>query len=280
MAQHTTLRDRCWLWGQAPNSHYLWLQQESRITPREAARYLNIPNMMLVVMGNQPAPAEFPAWQADNDDLPRVVWSIMGDASSHRNDTESDLDAVLALAAVHPNITGAIMDDLFIFPGNMTESGRVARWTAEQIAQARTTLCAAIRPLDLYAVFYSELLLSEPDYLEQAARHLAACDQVTFWTWEARNLALLEDHFTRLEAMTGPSVGKLLGLYLWDYGGGSGPIPVELMARQCEIACAWLREGRIEGMVFVGSPVCDLGLEAVEWTRDWLARVGDEVLPG
>lgn len=279
MARHETLRERCWLWGQAANSHYRWVERESSITPHEAARWLDIPNVMLVVMGNEPAPAEFPAWQAELNDLARVVWSIMGDASSHRNDTESDLDAVLALAAGHPNITGAIMDDLFIFPGHAHKSGRVARWTAERIAEARAALHAAAHPLALHAVFYSELLLADDAYVQAAARHLVACDRVTFWTWEAANLARLDDHFARLEALTGPSIGKLLGLYLWDYGGGSGPMPLDLLERQCETARAWLHAGRIEGLIFLGSPICDLDLPAVAWARAWLARVGDEALP-
>ena len=279
MTRHDTLRDRCWLWGQAPNSHYRWLQQESRITPWEAARELHIPNMMLVVMGDQPAPAEFPAWQAEVDDLPRVIWSVMGDASTTRNNAESDMATVLALAAKHPNIVGAIMDDLFIFPDFMQEPGRVARWTAEQIARTRAQLHAAGRALDLYSVFYSDLLLAKPDYIDQAVQHLTACDKVTLWTWESQHLPRLEEHFARLEALTGPSIGKLLGLYMWNYAGeGAGPMSVDTMEWQCELARAWLHEGRIEGMIFLGSPNCDLGLAAVDWSRAWIERVGDEVV--
>ena len=38
----------------------------------------------------------------------------------------------------------------------------------------------------------------------------------------------------------------------------------------------WLRQGRIEGMIFLASCICDLELEAVEWTRRWIAEVGGE----
>ena len=40
----------------------------------------------------------------------------------------------------------------------------------------------------------------------------------------------------------------------------------------------WLRQGRIEGMVFLASCICDMGLETVEWTRQWIAEVGDTPL--
>ena len=31
-------------------------------------------------------------------------------------------------------------------------------------------------------------------------------------------------------------------------------------------------------MIFLASCICDLNLEAVEWTREWIASVADEEL--
>ena len=62
---------------------------------------------------------------------------------------------------------------------------------------------------------------------------------------------------------------------MWDYG-QKRAMPVDLMAMQCETGLEWLHQGRIEGMIFLASCVCDLELEAVEWTRSWIARVGGE----
>ena len=58
----------------------------------------------------------------------------------------------------------------------------------------------------------------------------------------------------------------------------SKPMPVELMEKQCSLGLSCLKQERIEGMVFLGSPVVDLKLEAVEWTRKWIAEVGNEPL--
>ena len=55
-------------------------------------------------------------------------------------------------------------------------------------------------------------------------------------------------------------------------------MPVESMKYQTELGYKWLRERRIQGMIFLASPICDLGLESVEWTRQWIARVGDQPL--
>jgi len=53
-------------------------------------------------------------------------------------------------------------------------------------------------------------------------------------------------------------------------------MPLELMKKQCELGRRLLKEGRIEGMIFLASNVCDLELETVEWTRKWISAVGSE----
>ena len=107
-------------------------------------------------------------------------------------------------------------------------------------------------------------------------QHLALCDNVSFWTWRAEELADLERNFSIVEELA-PACDKVLGCYMWDYG-NKRPMPVEAMEQQCTIGLRWLREGRIDGMIFLASCICDLGLETVEWTRDWIARVGNENL--
>ena len=70
---------------------------------------------------------------------------------------------------------------------------------------------------------------------------------------------------------------KVLGCYMWDYG-GLQPMPLELMEYQCNLGLKWLKEGRIDGMIFLASCICDLGIDAVEWTRKWIANVRDQAL--
>jgi hypothetical protein len=66
-------------------------------------------------------------------------------------------------------------------------------------------------------------------------------------------------------------------LGLWDYD-KKRPMPPDHMEKQCETGLQLLREQRIEGMIFLASCICDLNLEAVEWTREWIGRVGDRRL--
>jgi hypothetical protein len=92
---------------------------------------------------------------------------------------------------------------------------------------------------------------------------------VTFWTWRAEDLAKLEANFARFEAIA-PKSRKVLGCYMWDYGTRQ-PMPLALFQQQYHQGMRWLREGRIEGMIFLASCICDLGIDTVEWLRRELA---------
>ena len=51
------------------------------------------------------------------------------------------------------------------------------------------------------------------------------------------------------------------------------------MQRQVELGCQWLKARRIAGMIFLATPNVDVGLEAVEWTRQWVRKNADQALP-
>lgn len=258
--------DRFWIWGHEAGSHtsprakQMWaIPGTSRMTPAEAAHYMGIPNCIMVVFGNLPAPPFYQHALALSS-LKRVVWSAIGDASSTRNDQESDLEEILSLTTRVPNITGAIMDDFF--------HGGGGRHPPQALAQLRSRLHAAAPPLDLWVVLYHNQLDQD------IASHLELCDVVTFWTMRGSQLLHLEDHFGRFLRVT-PNKRRVLGCYMWNYG-EKQPMPVDLMRHQCELGLTWLREGKIEGMIFLASCICDLDLEAVEWTRAWIREVGDQ----
>ena len=264
----STIRDRLWIWGHAANSHTKpykgkvgWgLSGASRITPTEAAHYMGIPNCVMVVYGNKPEPPFYQEALAMNS-LEKVVWSIVGDASTTRTDKgASDLDEVLGLAKRFPNIRGGIMDDFF-------HTNR-ARHTPEALSEFHRRLNESTRPMDLWVVLYNRQL--DQDFSE----HLQYCDVVTFWTMVGSELSDLEGNFERFVAVT-RGKRRVLGCYMWNYG-EEIPMTIEQMEQQCSLGLRWLKEGRIEGMIFLASCICDLDLEAVEWTREWISRVGGQ----
>jgi hypothetical protein len=223
---------------------------------------MGLHNVMMVRFGNDPAPP-FEPHARPLRGLKRLVWSVVGDASTTSNNAASDLDAVLPLAARMPNMTGVIMDDFF-----RRDAANPARLSLSQLADLHGRLRSAPRPLDLYAVLYRhEMDLPVQPFLE----HI---DAITYWTWRADELPGLESDFARFEALA-PRHRKLLGLYMWDYG-ESRPMPAETMKRQCELGLKWLRAGRVEGLVFLASCIVDVGLETVEYSRQLIAEVGQE----
>ena len=266
------VRDRLWIWGHQEGSHNgrYHLPGDSRMTVAEAAYYLDVPNALMVCFNGLPEPPQFERHAVALSSLKRVVWSVIGDSSSTRNDEKTDADEVAPLADKFPNIVGGIMDDFFVKPKEGEE--KVARLDLDGLARVADRLHGAARRLDLWVVVYKHLLALP------VAECLDLCDVLAYWTWQAAELVDLESEFDRFDAAA-PGKRKVLGCYLWDFSGGGRPMPLELMQRQCKIGLEWLKEGRIEGMVFLPSCLCDLGIDTVEWTRDWIARVGGEELP-
>ena len=160
------------------------------------------------------------------------------------------------------------------YPGHpaenvLTDDMESGTFTLEALQRLRERLNSFEQPLELWVVLYT----NEFD-MEYLRPHLDLCDAVMMWTWQASNIVHLEENFAQIEDIA-VNNRKILGLYMYDYGAGK-PMPVDLMEMQCEMGLRWLREGRIEGMIFLASCICDLGLDAVEWTQSWIAKVGDQ----
>ena len=257
-----SVRDRLWIWGNEPkNQDASWnLPGISRMTAVEGALYLGVPNVVMVSHAGLPAPP------LDRDaiamrPLKRVVWSIVHSGGvTSGEETEHIFD----IAARFPNFTGFILDDFF----RRKEDGSwEASLTLDELRAIRERLTLPDRTLDLWAVHYTH------QFDLPVEQHLALCDKLHFWTWHAAELPDLEDNFARLEQLC-PDMPKVQGLYMWDFGERQ-PMPVDMMQHQCELGLKWLQEGRIEGMAFIASCVADLELDAVEWTREWIADVAD-----
>lgn len=264
----TTLRDKLWMWGHPTGTHNGgWgLAVNSRISPVEAAHYMGVPNILMIKVGCDPIPPD-PQYLVPFRSLKRVVWSVIGPVGG-KNRLE-EVEPAMDVARRLPNLEGYMMDDFFNLEEGQSEQSAGAL-TAKQLAGLREKLATVGRPFDLWVVFY-ENQLHFP-----VADRLALCDKVNFWTWDARNLERLELNFARYEELVPDPRRRVLGCYMWDFGGRKGPMPLELMQKQCELGRRWIREGRLDGMVFLSTPICDMELEAVEWTRNWIAKVGGE----
>jgi len=249
------VRDRLWLWGHDRGiQNKRWgLQEESSITPADACRNMSIENLIMVREFGKPEPPYEPYMESFKT-LKNVVWSLVGAGGTFQ---EGELERIVELKRKYPNLTGAMMDDFF---GH--EKGAV--FAPQAIRNTRETLHS--HNLNLWVVLYQHQLNLD------VASHLKECDTATFWTWKAEDLNNLEENFEKFVAIA-PSVRRILGCYMWDYG-NSKPMPVSLMEKQCNLGLQWLKEGRVDGMIFLASCICDLNIDAVNWTRRWISTAG------
>jgi hypothetical protein len=243
----------------------------SRITPVEGAHFLGVPNVIFIRYENKPA-LPYDQYAVPFRSLKRVNWSIAG-AGGATSDQERE--QVLQLAARTPNVTGLFMDDFFNLDQspqdfNGTTAPASAALTVPQLRQIREKLDFHGRRLDLGVTLYMTQL--SPRILG----HLDLCDVVSLWTWKAADLRALETNFEKAKKLM-PGKRLRLGCYMWDFGMAK-PMPLEVMKHQCDLGLKWLKAGRIEGMIFLATNICDLQLESVEWTREWIGRVGDQLL--
>jgi hypothetical protein len=264
-AAQGTVRDRLWIFTCAANSDFPHLGRRSVMTPVEGAFYLGVPNIIVVQSSESEAPfgrlePPFVQYTVAMRPLERVVWSVVGSGGFH---SPEETREVLDLARSTPNFAGIMLDDFF----TGRKEGDRAQLTVGELADIRRQLKSVGERLDVFATLYvQQLELPLQDYLD-------LIDVIALWTGRPAELVNLESNLKKAEALV-PKARKMLGCYVVDYGQKQGT-PLELMKLQCETGLRWLRQGRIEGMIFLGNTTMDLGFESVEWTRRWIQEVGD-----
>jgi hypothetical protein len=268
-----TVRDRLWIWGHPAgvyNDSFLApLQRKSTIEPVAAATRLGLSNMIFVRYEGQPAPP-FAEYYRPFQKLDRVYWSLVGASGATSGQERAQ---VFRLAEQNANIVGFILDDFF--------HGHVIDRPAEAGEPFEASLSPdELRQLGQRTVRGKRLPLMAVVYTGQisprARTHLAEVDELCLWTWRPADLARLEQNLAELEQLA-PGKRIFLGCYMFDFA-DRRPLDAEVMRRQTELGHGWLQSGRIAGIIFLATPNVDIGLEAVEWTRGWIGRVGHERL--
>jgi hypothetical protein len=297
-APHSTVRDRLWIFTVLAGGDNDALESGnirggSRMTPAEGAFWLNVPNLLLIRSNNEPALPGGQEWRAKTSfeqyaiafqPLDRVVWSVVG---SGGKGGLSELAPVLNLTKKFPNFAGIYLDD-FIIDVKRQADGRVVGRPAlqpDELKRTREQLKAVGRPLDAWVTLYTHEINPARKTVSPGfrgcdpplANSLDLFDVLTLWTWNSEELPALEENLAALERIAPPNARIALGLYLWDFH-GRRPIPLELMQHQCELGLKWLKEQRIQAMVFLANTVLDVGLASAEFVRQWIAKVGRQTL--
>ena len=292
--------DRAWLWTHPAGFHDNYFTHapftsappgtyRSRITPTEAALYMGLRSALFVyeeqasytlcqrgdnTTGSYPcyptAQAELPKYMLpfESSYFQQTAFSISGGGVNY---PENYTDAVIAAM---PNSSVGVINDDFAFDECHLE-----------LLQNMSRRMANLGSKDVFLVVYShELAAMGPEGLQP---FLAATTRPMLWFKNRTELANLEQHWTAFEAAIAHAGGRgpkkpMLGLYMFDYlthhAAGAQEMPEALMTAQLSAALQLLHAGRVHDVIFLGSPIVDLPLAAVQQTRSWLAEHGQEQL--
>jgi len=267
-----TVQDKLWLFSNPRNADWGILRKRSVMSPFEAAVYMGIPNIFMVQQ--YPANAEeeaqykrfeppFEQYMVPLTMLKRVAWSLTGASGVTK---EWERKQVLSMVQKFPNMVGVYLDDFF----HDKPEGEVGSLTVDQLRDVQRQLKGSQKKMDIYLTFYAHQL-NLP-----IAEHLKQIDVIGLWMWKPEELANVDSYLTQIHKLA-PHCRVMLGVYTTALQEHKTPewvgMPVPLMQKQCEQALAWLRSGRIEGIIVYGGTTFDLGFEAVDWTREWIRKV-------
>jgi len=246
---------RIWLWGQTPggyDQHGYNLPRGNRMTPCEALDFFGIENVCRVKLDEE-ADQSFLTDPWLGEPAKKVCLSLVGAGGEVPKD---DLEDILTLAAKDERIVSAVMDD-FISPKRMKVfTPDKLRYYAERL---RT---GAPKPLELWSVLY------EKDLDHLPADRVGIFDVTTFWTWFGEHLDDYSANYEGIRRVIGD--GRLmLGVYMYDFG-NRRPLSDDAMKKQLDFVGDKLVRGEIEGAVLCSNVIADLGLTAVDITRDWI----------
>ena len=272
------LRECLWIWGQDVMSHQNVSANKSWKVPDgntldavAGAEYLGVPNIFRVVMNGKP----FPPFDAESEKMKnnsKVIWSALGDASSLRNDDTSDVEEVIRQAEKYSNVIGAVFDDFF--RRGTAEDPRWARYSLDEVRKIRSLLHSSLaRKLDLWVVWYKKgLVWPVEEYLKEF-------DGITYWNMRtaAERFSLRAD-LDKMLSMT-PGKKHMAGCYIWNYGEGKA-LTVEEINFELEVYREYLKNGKIDGIIFCSNCCADVGGAAVDHLRQWIKNHGDEDVGG
>ena len=266
------LRDRLWMWGHGPGTTngICNIPVGKNIDMADAIDYMGIPNVYVIRWMGKPEPP-FDEYIKQFRKTKRVGWSIIDGATQSY---EQKKRWAFGLFDKMPNLIDLNLDDFFHGVGPKEgEKDFPANLSLEQLAELKKEMATVKRNPHLSVVLYTGQ--SHGQLHPSINHHLDYCDVVLYWTWHATDLVALENNFKRYREIV-PNKPTLLGIYMWDFG-NSKPITMELMKHQLTFALEQFKQGQIEGMIFHCTPLCDLGLEAVEYSKKWIAEYSDLV---
>ncbi len=275
--EKVTVRDKLWLFASRPHDDdpYFGRTHEgtivgcdwSRITPAEGAFMLGTPNLMMIISDGIPVPYSKDAkgYLESFCRLKKVLWSCTGSAGFRLGIEE---DFICDMKEKYPNLMGGFFDD-FSWDPKCTEK-RTPQQVKELFSNAREKFDKVSKDMEIWATCYVEELESYPvDTFDDV-------DVLTIWSMHNGSKERYENNFKKYEDAF-PNKKKAMGIYMYDYVNRDF-IDLDNFKMQCETSLKWLKEGRIDGIIFLTNCTMGIKLETEKWLRNWIDEVGEDIL--
>lgn len=270
-AYEDNLRDRLWMWGHdagvydGPNGVYN-IPLSPPISMADGIKSMGIPNVCVIRSGT---PGE--EYRKQFHDVKRIAWNLSGGSNESYRALK---DYVFGLRDTMPNLTGYYLDDFFHignqpgFDRNSETQAAPASLSMDEMRELYQETVAHKRRLDLAIVLYTAQLCPA---IKPVMKYV---DVVSLWIWDGKDIQKIEANFQKYRSLV-PDKPTLLGIYMWDFGGRK-ELGKDFMVQQLDYALQLYKQGQIEGLIFHCTPLCNKGLAAVDYARDWIARHGHQ----
>ena len=264
-AYENNLQDRLWMWGHdsgvydGPKGPYN-IPLSAPISMADGIKYMGIPNVC-VIRGGTPN-AEY---RQQFKDVKRIAWNLSGGSNKSYYDLKN---YVFGLRDTMSNMTGYYLDDFFHGKPKVETDPAPAALSMDEMKKLYEETLVYKRRLDLAIVLYTGQIAPS---IKPVMKYV---DVVSLWIWDGNDIQKIEENFKKYRALV-PDKRTLLGIYMWDFG-GKKELSKAFMVNQLDYAHRLYKEGQIEGLIFHCTPLCNKGLAAVDYARDWIALHGKE----
>ena len=181
-----------------------------------------------------------------------------------------DASKINALSLQYQNIVGAISDDFFLefsLIESISKNVKLPGRTPDDLEKMYSNLKKNRPDLKYYTVIYAHQL-DLVDY----SNYLPYIDAPVLWLWCQSQIKDMEKYVMKCkEVFKGKPVFQ--GVFMFDYGEKSKPMPLDLLKLQLEKSLELLKADTIQGVVILGDREIKKCPEQAELVRSFLKGI-------
>ena len=252
--------DKLWMWGHEPEAWHRFGRAFGRIgmsvsnhcSQAEGCRLMGIKRDCIIRWQSLPKLPVDDAWLKQFAGLDEVAWSIT-DSDKTLSFLEK-VDVAVNMKKRLPNLTTVFLDDYF--QSHMRP--------IDELEKARERVHAA--GMKMAAVMYADVEGLRDGDLPSAR----LCDVIALWFWKPASFDAMEQKVHEARSFLGREMPIWLGLYMWNFGSGFGPVTGPKMKAQLAVADRLLRDGTVEGLIFHPTMSADMDVPAIREAKEWI----------